>query len=169
LRQGRSETFYTDFLTKFAEVLLQSGNLADARAAADEAHRRSEQSNAGWWMPEALRIKGEVLARSGAASRSAAEDHFRRSLEMAHGQGALSWEVRSASSLARLLREAGRASEARGILAPVYARFTEGFDTADLIAASRILAELDPAAGPRTASGHANRRHTSTKTQRPES
>ena len=52
------------------------------------------------------------------------------------------WELRAATSLARLWRDQGKRAEARGLLAPVYAWFTEGFDTPDLREASGVLSEL---------------------------
>jgi len=61
-----------------------------------------------------------------------AEHYFRRSLDLAHRQGALSWELRAATSLLRRLREQGRSADAVTLLQLVYERFTEGFDTADL-------------------------------------
>jgi len=61
---------------------------------------------------------------------------------MAHEQGALFWELRVALSLARLLRGHGRSADAMGILRPVYDRFTEGFNTADLREAKNLLEEL---------------------------
>jgi predicted ATPase len=67
---------------------------------------------------------------------------FNQSLAASRSQGALSWELRTATSLAALRRKHGRIDEARGLLAPVYGRFTEGFDTADLRAAKRLLDEL---------------------------
>jgi predicted ATPase len=73
---------------------------------------------------------------------AAAEDHFRQALDWARRQGALSWELRAATSLARLLRNRGRSVDAIACLQPVYDRFTEGFGTADLIAAKLLLDEL---------------------------
>jgi len=64
------------------------------------------------------------------------------SLDLAHRQGALSWELRAATSLARLLRDQGRSAKALALLHPVYDRFTEGFDTADLKAAEALLDAL---------------------------
>ena len=61
---------------------------------------------------------------------------------MARRQGALSWELRAATSLARLWRGQQRVDQARKLLAPVYRRFTEGFATADLIAAKALLAQF---------------------------
>jgi len=141
LQQTQSETLYTVFLTGLAEVLMTSAQLDEAFATADEALKRTEYSNALWWMPEAIRIKGEVLLSCNSDSNQA-EHHFRRSLDLAHRQGALSWELRAATSLARLLRDQGRSAKALALLHPVYDRFTEGFDTADLKAAKALLDAL---------------------------
>jgi predicted ATPase len=94
------------------------------------------------WMPELLRVKGEVLLSL--AGTTAAADHFHRSLDLAHRQGALSWELRAAMSLGRLDHAQGRLREARHRLASVYERFTEGFETPDLQAARRLLEEWTP-------------------------
>jgi predicted ATPase len=141
LQQTQSETSYTMFLTGLAEVLMISAQFDEALAAADEALKRTEQSNALWWMPEAIRIKGEVLL-SCKSDANAAEEHFRRCLDLTHRQGALSWELRAAMSLARLLRDRHRLDDAVAALRPVYDRFTEGFDTADLKAAKALLDAL---------------------------
>lgn len=63
-------------------------------------------------MPEALRIKGEILFSSDRADANLAEEHFRRSLDIANRQGALSWELRSAMSLGRLYHAQGRIRDA---------------------------------------------------------
>ncbi|HTT80223.1 MAG TPA: winged helix-turn-helix domain-containing protein [Stellaceae bacterium] len=141
LRRAQSEGHYTAFLGDLAEILMMSGQLGESLAAADEALQRTERSNALWWMPEALRIKGEVLLVCN-GDGGAAEDHFLRSLDLAHRQGALSWELRAAASLARLLRSQGRSADAIALLQPVYDRFTEGFETADLKAAKALLGAL---------------------------
>jgi predicted ATPase len=95
-------------------------------------------------MAELLRIKGELLlVRDELKAAVAAEEHFRHALDWARRQHALSWELRGATSLARLWHRQHRTSHARKLLAPVYARFTEGFGTADLIAAKTLLASLD--------------------------
>jgi len=63
-------------------------------------------------------------------------------LRIARSQQAKSYELRAATSLARLWGEQGRRAEARELLAPIYGWFTEGFDTADLKDAARLLSEL---------------------------
>jgi predicted ATPase len=89
------------------------------------------------------RIKGEIVLQTGAPKAAAtAERLFRQSIDVARRQGALSWELRAAMSLARLWRGQPRASQSRKLLAPVYRRLTEGFGTADLVAARALLASL---------------------------
>ena len=142
LREAQHEILYTSFLSGLAEVLATAVRLDAGLAAADEALRRTERNSAFWWMPEALRIKGEVLVLLNKADATAAQEHFSRSLDLAQRQGALSWELRSTMSLARLHRDQGRIGEGRDLLAAVYGRFTEGFRTADLQAAQQLLDEL---------------------------
>jgi predicted ATPase len=93
-------------------------------------------------MPEALRIKGEILAQSNPSDPESIEYCFTRSLACARRQGALSWELRTATSLARLWNQHGRPADADALLKPIYARFTEGFGTADLRAARTLLEGL---------------------------
>ena len=105
-------------------------------------------------MPELLRVKGELVLREDAPdAASIAEDHFRQALHWARRQGALSWELRAATSLARLWRDQNRTKAAREILAPVYDRFTEGFETTDLKAAEWLLDGLRPSRGQEVATG----------------
>jgi predicted ATPase len=85
-------------------------------------------------------VKGELLLLQRApGAATAAEDHFRQALDWARRQGALSFELRVATSLGRLLRDQGRPADALAPLQPVYDRFTEGFETADLKAAKALL------------------------------
>jgi len=149
LQQTQSETFYTLFLTGLAEVLMTPAQLDEALATAEEALARTERGNALWWMPEAIRIKAEVLLLFEGATNQA-EDLFHRCLDMAHRQGALSWELRAATSLARWLRDRSREAEALAVLKPVYDRFTEGFETADLKTARNLLSTLSARQEPRT-------------------
>ncbi len=73
----------------------------------------------------------------------AAEEAYRPALQIAGEQQAKSFELRAATSLARLWQSRGRTAEARDLLAPVYAWFAEGFDTQDLVDAKSLLQELD--------------------------
>jgi predicted ATPase/DNA-binding winged helix-turn-helix (wHTH) protein len=109
----------------------------------DEAIARAETGRAGWCAAEILRARGEMIRKRGASDAAfAAETLFRRSLQMARQQDALSWELRAATSLARLWRDQGRLREAHDLLMPVHARFTEGFGTTDLVTAKTLLEQL---------------------------
>jgi tetratricopeptide (TPR) repeat protein len=134
---------YPAFLGALAEGLARAGRGAEAVAAIDEALALSERDEERWCVAELLRIKGEViLSEGGPDAAEAAEDHFRQALDWACRQGALSWELRATTSLARLWRDQDRTKAAREILAPVYDRFTEGFQTVDLKAAKLLLDDL---------------------------
>jgi predicted ATPase len=91
---------------------------------------------------EVHRVLGEVLWRRPDADIDAAHAAFQTSLHVARAQEAKSYELRAAMSLAQLWQSEGRRREARDLLAPVYAWFTEGFDTRDLIAARELLKTL---------------------------
>jgi class 3 adenylate cyclase/tetratricopeptide (TPR) repeat protein len=92
--------------------------------------------------PEVRRLEGELLLRRSASAADVAERKFRDALGLARKRGEKSLELRAAMSLARLLASRGSAPEGRAVLAPAYEWFTQGFDTADLIAAKSLLAEL---------------------------
>jgi predicted ATPase len=126
----------------FAEVVANAGHVDEVSTIVDETLARAERNQELWAFPEALRIKGELLLSQNESNSRLAEDYFVRSLALARSHGALSWELRTATSIARLKRKQGRTEEARGLLLPVYARFTEGFDTADLKRALLLLDEL---------------------------
>ncbi len=93
--------------------------------------------------PELHRLKAEIsLEQRGTAAAGEAEKLLTQALEIARGQGACSLELRTAMSLARLLIGQGHREQARELLAPIHATFTEGFETADLVEAAALLAEL---------------------------
>jgi predicted ATPase len=134
--------------TYMAEGLGKAGQIADALDAIDDAIARAERTEELWQIAELLRVKGElILLKDAAPQAAAAEDYFERALDRAHRQGALSWELRAAASLARLLRDQGRSAEGLALLQPVYDRFTEGFETADLKAAKALLIALQEQLG----------------------
>ena len=125
-----------------AEALAHVGQIAEGLAAIEEAINRSERTEERWRMAELLCVKGELLLSHDAGGAAAAEHHFRQALDLARRQGALSWELRAATSLARLWRNQDRSADARALLQPVDDCFTEGFDTTDLKAAKALLDEL---------------------------
>jgi predicted ATPase len=145
LRESEFALPYTVFLGVLAEALAGVGQVTQGIVAIDEALARSERDEERWCVAELLRVKGELILSEGALdAATVAEDHFTQALDWARRQGALSWELRSATSLARLWRDQNRAKAAREILASVYDRFTEGFETADLKAAKLLLDGLRP-------------------------
>jgi len=136
------------FVGSLAAALGDAGQIAEGLAAIEEALSWTERTEERWIISELLRVKGELLLLQGApAAAVTAEDHFRQALDWAQRQGALSWELRVATSLARLLSDQGRPTDAMALLQPVYDQFTEGFDTADLKAAKALLDALAEAAG----------------------
>ena len=140
--KARSRVLRTILLLT-AEALGRAGEIADRLATVEEVLEWTAHNDERWLIAELLRIKGELLLMQGAPEAAAtAEDHFRQALDLAHRQGALSWELRSATSLARRLRDQGRSVEALASLQPVYDWFTEGFETADLKAARNLLNTL---------------------------
>ncbi|WP_109476296.1 winged helix-turn-helix domain-containing protein [Paraburkholderia sp. C35] len=143
LDQHRREHFiirYPMYMGMFAQGLLSFDRHAEARAAIDEALVWSDAHDERWCMPELLRIKGDIVqAMDVRGEPEPSESYYRRAMEMAREQNALSWELRAATSLARCLAEARQMDRARALLASVYDRFTEGFDTPDLRAARVLL------------------------------
>jgi predicted ATPase len=128
-----------------AEGMAQRGDLAGALDLLDEAIAQVERP--GWedrsYYGKILQIRGGLLALKG--DPEGAEGAFLASLDWARRQQAKSWELRTATSYARLMRDQGRVGEARDLLAPVYGWFTEGFATKDLREAKALLRELGDA------------------------
>jgi len=93
-----------------------------------------------YWCPETLRLRGEIRRRQD--EEELAEADFRDAIALAREMSAKAWELRAATSLARLWRDQGKRAKARDLLAPIYGWFTEGFDTPDLKEAKALLDEL---------------------------
>jgi tetratricopeptide (TPR) repeat protein len=125
-----------------AEAMALSGDLDDALRLIDEAISQIERP--GWEerlrYAEIMRLKGWMLSLKG--DLEGAERNFLASLDWARRQQAKMWELRSSTSLARLLQSQGKRLEAYELLAPVYGWFTEGFDTKDLQEGKALLDEL---------------------------
>ena len=111
-------------------------------AALDDALAKAAISGETGWNAEIHRLCGELTGRLPYPDPAKAEDSFRSALVIAREQGARGYELRAATSLARLWREQGRRAEAHELLAPLYGWFTEGFDTPDLKEAKTLLDEL---------------------------
>ena len=104
--------------------------------------RLGAASKESWCDADIHRLAGDVVLLSGEPDTAKAEAYFERALAVARKQQAKSFELRAATSMARLWRDQGKRDKARELLAPVYGWFTEGFDTADLKEAKALLAEL---------------------------
>jgi ATP/maltotriose-dependent transcriptional regulator MalT len=124
------------FLALQADVLLS--NREPEAALASEVVEKIEGAPGE---AELWRLKGEALL-AGTGTISEAEAAIQQGLEVARRQDAKSWELRCATSMARLCRQQGRRQDALALLAPLYGWFTEGFDTADLRTARTLLDEL---------------------------
>ena len=107
-----------------------------------EAMTAIETTGERWYEAEVLRVGGEIAMTSPERDTAKAEMFFDRALGVARQQQARSWELRAATSLARLWRDQDKRAEARDLLAPIYGWFTEGFDTLDLKEAKALLDEL---------------------------
>jgi predicted ATPase len=129
--------YYTSLLAGACEI---AGQVEEAAILLDNALQIAEKTGERWFAAELNRRKGQLLLRQGHSE--SAEELYRKALSIAEEQQAKLWELRAATSLARLHRDQGRRGEARDLLAPVYGSFTEGFDTADLKDAKRLLDEL---------------------------
>jgi len=130
------------FLTLLAEALALAGKVEEGLATLDDALAKAVASGERGWDAEIHRLRGELTGRLPYPDPAKAEKSFRNALAIAREQGTRGYELRAATSLARLWRERGRLTEARDLLAPLYGWFTEGFDTADLKEAKALLDEL---------------------------
>ena len=118
------------------------GQYSDARRCIAEATATAEATRETWFEAEIYRIAGEIELAAPERDAAKAEAQFQRALAVARAQQARSWELRGAASLARLWLGQGERQKAHDLLAPVYAWFTEGFDTPDLKQAKALLEEL---------------------------
>jgi predicted ATPase/DNA-binding winged helix-turn-helix (wHTH) protein len=131
-------------LGELAAYLGEANEIEKGLAAVEEALGRCNARHEQWYVPELLRIKGELMLKeSQHRSASSAEQCFLEALKLAKQQGALFWELRNALSLARLSTARKRKAEARKILAPVYEAFREGSRIADIREAKTLLDGLD--------------------------
>jgi predicted ATPase len=129
------------YLLHLTRAYAELGQSEDASRCVGEALTVIETSKERWLEAEAHRIAGEVALMSSVGSAAKAEAYFESALAIARAQQAKSWELRAAMSMARLWRDQGKRHEAYDLLAPVYAWFTEGFDTLDLKEAKALLCE----------------------------
>ncbi len=129
-------------LSNLASAYASLGQFDDAWRCIGEAMTAAETSKEKWCDAEIDRTAGEIALKLPQADAVKAEAYFERALAIAQAQQAKSWELRAATSMARLWRDQGKREEAQTLLAPVYTWFTEGFDMLDLKEANALLGEL---------------------------
>lgn len=137
---GRTNVPY--FKSALAEAMAQLGDVEGALVLIEESIAQVERPDweERWYFAETLRIKGALLSAKG--DLEGAESSYLASLDWARRQQAKSWELRAATSCARLMRDQGRIREAYDLVAPIYGWFTEGFAMKDLKEAKALLDEL---------------------------
>ena len=141
--KGNVKLFGAMLTLILAEGLSSAGDVAAALSVIDDALTESDITEVRLFMPEQLRLKGELILLAKVPNANAeAESCYARSLELARCHGALAWELRAATSLARLRWQQGRDAEATEIIVPVFDRFTEGFETVDLVKARELIRTL---------------------------
>jgi class 3 adenylate cyclase/tetratricopeptide (TPR) repeat protein len=128
-------------LSLFAEAQRSAGRTTEAAGTVATALVLAEQTGQHYCDADLHRLDGDLLLTTGGPADEATA-RYHQALAIAREQGARSFELRAATSLARLRRDQGQRAEARALLAPVYATFTEGFTTRDLLDAKALLDEL---------------------------
>lgn len=139
LAEMQYEVFVPLILAHLSESAIAADRHSDAVSLMAQLAIR-DRNREHWCMAEVLRVKGLLALSDGHAD--AAATLFLQSAELARKQGALAWELRAAMNLARLKGSQGRQRKAFELLEGVYNRFTEGFETVDLLAARSLLDEL---------------------------
>jgi predicted ATPase len=134
--------FTTEFNIVLAEGMAKTGEFRESIALINEAVLSVKANGDLIYMPELLRVKGNVLGSMAGAAIEEAEACFMESLELSRQQGARAWELRTGIDLARLWANRGKPEHGRTLLRPILEQFVEGQDTADLLTAARLLAEL---------------------------
>lgn len=146
------------YLGVYAAGLGDHGDAVAGLTAIDAAIALSASTGEFWCMPELLRIKADLLRRQNASRTTQdREALYRQALDLAHRQGALSWELRAATALAEDWLQSGQGARAGEVLAPVYRRFVEGFETRDLVRARLLLDAIADAGGRLPAAGRTRR------------
>jgi predicted ATPase/DNA-binding winged helix-turn-helix (wHTH) protein len=141
LRAEQFELYAAELKSSLAQGLAMMGRHDQALATLDQALAGMKE-NGELSMPELLRVRGGIVLSMPDHNADDAEACLRESLDLSRRQGALGWELRTATDLAKLQADRGKPKDGQRLLEPIYARFTEGFETADLKAARNLLSRL---------------------------
>jgi len=125
-----------------ADICTQAGDPTEALALLTEALTVVDRTQERWFEAELHRLRAEALLASSPCDSAEAEASLSHALAVARDQEARFWELRVATSLARLWRDHDKRTDARDLLAPIYRCFTEGLETRHLKEAAALLAEL---------------------------
>lgn len=136
-----AELSLTHYHTVLAEAYLASDRLDEARQTVEEGLALVERTSERFHESNLHRLQGEILLLDSASNQAAAIAEFEQATEIARQQKAGSWELRAAMSHAKVVNQQGNRSQAAGLLQKVFASFTEGFNTPDLVEARSLLKE----------------------------
>jgi len=129
------------FLISEAEILMQNHRNEQAIVLLDQAAAEAEATGQHYSDAEGFRVKACTKSAQG-APHAEVEALFQKGLATARRQSAALFELRTATSLARVWRSVGRSDDARALLAPVYRRFTSGHNSVDLSQAREVLESM---------------------------
>jgi len=138
----RFELIVPEFEISLVQGLAALGRFAEAIELIKQTIQRTEISGDALFMAEMLRIKGRLFLSMPRPNIDDAKLCLMQSLELSQRQGARGWELRAASDLASLFASEGQPERGRAVLQPVFERFVEGFETADLTTAKTLLSLL---------------------------
>jgi DNA-binding winged helix-turn-helix (wHTH) protein/tetratricopeptide (TPR) repeat protein len=140
VRQGTLKVDWTKFLARLGEAQCRAGRAAEALATLDEGLAAAHSTDERYYEAELLRLRGEALETLG---EPGAESCYRQAIDLARVQCARTWELRASTSLARTWQRVGRAADARDLLTAIFAWFSEGQATRDLLDAATLLHALE--------------------------
>jgi predicted ATPase len=131
----------TGVCSKIAYYKAKLGHVESGLQLINDILSDAVTKNEFYSLAEIYRLKAEILLMKG--DQNQAEDHYQKSLDLARQQEAKSWELRASLGLATLWISQGKHNQAEQLLSPIYAWFTEGQDTPDLVQAKKLLIEIE--------------------------
>jgi len=129
-------------LCLMAEACMQAGRYTEGLTHIDRALHVASRSREEWYTPRLYQVRAEILINVRGPGDDGVEQTLRHALAVARQHDARGWELKVATTLARLWHNGGRPEQARALLSSIYNWFTEGFDTPDLKEAKALLDEL---------------------------